>query len=93
MSRDYYDIGGISVYDFIKAKELGFEEANIIKYVCRYKMKDGLADLEKAKWYLEKLIQKENKHPKIECPECGEDMSKPHYCIPEIKESYPNGYR
>lgn len=57
MSRDYYDIGGISVYDFIKAKELGFEEANIIKYVSRYKLKDGVSDLEKAKWYLERLIE------------------------------------
>ena len=58
MSRDYYDIGGISVYDFIKAKELGFEEANIIKYVCRYKMKDGVSDLKKAAWYLARLIDR-----------------------------------
>lgn len=30
--------------------------ANVIKYICRWKHKNGLQDLEKAKWYLEHLI-------------------------------------
>lgn len=30
--------------------------ANIIKYICRWKHKNGLQDLEKAQWYLNKLI-------------------------------------
>jgi hypothetical protein len=29
---------------------------NIIKYVARYKHKNGVEDLEKARWYLNKLI-------------------------------------
>ena len=29
---------------------------NVIKYICRWKNKDGLRDLKKAKWYLERLI-------------------------------------
>ncbi len=57
MSRDYYDKGGISTYSFIKAKNLDFAEGCIVKYVTRWKFKDGVADLHKAKWYLEALIK------------------------------------
>lgn len=32
--------------------------ANIIKYVWRWKLKNGVEDLEKASWYLHKLIEK-----------------------------------
>lgn len=32
--------------------------ANIIKYVWRWKLKNGIEDLEKASWYLHKLIEK-----------------------------------
>lgn len=31
--------------------------ANIIKYVWRWKLKNGVEDLEKASWYLNKLIK------------------------------------
>ena len=30
---------------------------NIIKYISRYKHKNGVQDLRKAKWYLDKLIE------------------------------------
>jgi hypothetical protein len=30
--------------------------ANVIKYVWRFKRKNGIQDLEKARWYLDKLI-------------------------------------
>lgn len=32
------------------------DTSNVIKYICRWKHKNGLQDLEKAKWYLEHLI-------------------------------------
>ena len=32
------------------------DTANILKYVCRWKKKNGVQDLKKAKWYLEHLI-------------------------------------
>ncbi|OLD63406.1 MAG: hypothetical protein AUF65_02405 [Chloroflexi bacterium 13_1_20CM_50_12] len=32
---------------------------NIVKYVSRYRDKDGVKDLEKAKWYVELLIKLE----------------------------------
>lgn len=56
---DYYRKGGIETYDFIKAKGLGFEAGNVVKYLVRYKDKGGLEDLRKAAWYLEKLIMDE----------------------------------
>ena len=34
----------------------GFDTGNILKYICRWKSKNGLEDLKKAKWYLEHLI-------------------------------------
>lgn len=43
-----------------------FDTGNILKYMCRWKNKNGVQDLEKAKWYLEhlikhvKLLEKEN---------------------------------
>ena len=35
----------------------GFLRGNVIKYIARYKDKDGLKDVHKAKHYLEKLIE------------------------------------
>lgn len=36
-----------------------FLEGNIIKYVWRHRGKNGLQDLLKAKWYLDRLIEVE----------------------------------
>lgn len=47
----------ISPLKFILANKLDFCEGNIIKYVCRYKKKNGKEDLLKAKSYLEELIK------------------------------------
>lgn len=33
--------------------------ANAIKYLWRWKLKNGVQDLEKAKWYIDKLIEKQ----------------------------------
>ena len=43
--------------EFIVANDIPFREANIIKYVCRHRIKGGILDLLKAKHYLEMLIQ------------------------------------
>lgn len=40
-------------------EHLPFLEGNIIKYVWRWRDKGGVEDLEKAKWYLDRLIQNE----------------------------------
>ena len=59
INPDYYEEGGISTYDFIIAKKLCYTAGQIIKYMVRYKKKNGLEDLKKARWYLDKLIKKE----------------------------------
>ena len=34
-----------------------FNTGNILKYICRWKKKNGLEDLKKARWYLDNLIK------------------------------------
>ncbi len=57
-----------------------FALGNTIKYLWRFTRKNGVEDLEKAKWYLEGLI-KEFKEPK-------ENDSKPKEMDTEPKEDY-----
>ena len=51
----------IDVIDFCNIYNLDFTEGNIIKYIVRYKLKNGVQDLEKAKDYLDRLIEREYK--------------------------------
>ena len=52
----HYQQGSIEVIDFILDQNFNYLEGNIIKYVSRYRYKNGLEDLKKAHWYLERLI-------------------------------------
>lgn len=54
---DYYTKLPIQPWDIIKANNLNFFEGNVIKYLLRYKEKNGLEDLQKAKHYIEELIE------------------------------------
>lgn len=56
---DHYRQGGIQPVEFIHSNNLGFCEGSIIKYVVRYKNKNGIEDLRKAKHYIELLIEME----------------------------------
>ena len=61
----HYKAGGIETLDFIKAKLskdgcAGFLEGNIIKYITRYRLKNGVQDLKKAEFYLRELIEHES---------------------------------
>jgi hypothetical protein len=47
----------IQCWDYIAANQIGYFEGNVIKYVSRWKDKNGLEDLKKAQHYLEKLIE------------------------------------
>ena len=42
---------------YIFSWDMDFAEGNIVKYITRYKFKNGVEDLKKAKWYLEYLIE------------------------------------
>ena len=46
----------IQPVEFIIKNNIGFVEGNIIKYILRFKEKGGAEDLEKAKHYIELLI-------------------------------------
>jgi hypothetical protein len=56
----HYTVGGIEVYDFIKAKGLSYELGNVVKYVSRAEFKaNKVEDLRKARWYLDAAIKQE----------------------------------
>ena len=50
----------IDVIDFCNIYNLDFTEGNIVKYIVRYKKKNGTKDLYKAKEYLDRLIERES---------------------------------
>ena len=58
----YQSETGLEVIDVIEAFTFDLkgieatDTGNILKYICRWKGKNGLQDLEKAKWYLDHLI-------------------------------------
>jgi len=56
---DHYKTKAIQPVEYIHANGLGFCEGNVIKYVTRWKEKNGIKDLEKARHYLDILIQLE----------------------------------
>jgi hypothetical protein len=66
----HYTAGSVECIDAIAAATTGLEgmeavcTANVLKYVWRWKMKGGKTDLEKAKWYLDRLLSEVNKEPK-----------------------------
>ena len=52
----YKDLA-IQPVEFIYYNKLGFCEGSVIKYICRYKSKNGVEDLRKARHYIDLLIE------------------------------------
>ena len=48
----------IQPYEFIAKNDLSFFQGNVVKYVCRYKLKNGIQDLQKIIHYCELEIKK-----------------------------------
>jgi hypothetical protein len=59
VSGNHYKDKGIQPIIYIHANNLDFCEGNVVKYITRWRDKNGIADLEKAKHYIELLIQLE----------------------------------
>ena len=62
INPEHYKDGGIEPFDYMRAKLSpegleGFAVGNVIKYISRYRKKNGLEDLRKSRWYLDKLIE------------------------------------
>lgn len=58
----HYTQGGVECIDAIKAamdadEFSGYLQGNILKYIWRFRKKNGVEDLQKARWYLDKLIE------------------------------------
>lgn len=59
----HYCQGGIECIDALKAATVGKTGieavcvANVIKYLWRYEEKNGIEDVNKAQWYINRLIQ------------------------------------
>ncbi len=58
---DHYKTKAIQPVEYIHANNLGFCEGNVVKYITRWKDKNGIKDLEKARHYLDILIQLESR--------------------------------
>ena len=59
INPDHYRQGTLEVIDAIEGLALGYREGNCLKYLARYKYKNGVEDLRKARWYLDRLIKEQ----------------------------------
>ncbi len=63
INPDHYKQGKVECIDALEASTInkaGIEAvctANVIKYLWRYEFKNGIEDVKKAKWYIEKLLK------------------------------------
>ena len=62
----HYKDMAIQPIQYSLANKLGFCEANVVKYVSRWKQKNGIEDLRKAKHYIDLLIEHELEHTDAE---------------------------
>jgi hypothetical protein len=49
----------IEPWDYVAANNMGYFEGSVIKYVSRWREKNGIEDLKKARAFLDKLIEVE----------------------------------
>ena len=54
-----YRQGKIEVIDFILDQRMDYLTASVQKYLSRWRFKDGICDLRKARWFLDKLIEQQ----------------------------------
>ena len=57
INPNYYTDMEITPREFIVANDMDWDAGNVIKYVCRWRNKNGLEDLKKARRYLDFLIE------------------------------------
>ena len=62
----HYNQGGLEAIDYIK-QQLGkgiveYCEGNVIKYLHRWRYKNGTQDLKKAQWYLNKMVKEQEEY-------------------------------
>ncbi len=101
----HYETNGIECFDAMTASQ-GIEAVkqfcacNAFKYIWRYSHKNGIEDLEKANWYLNKRIELEKQEPYAEytynvtlepnlfmCNNCGINLK-----INDMNDDSEDGY-
>ena len=60
--RHYMDMA-VQPSEFINKNKLQFAEGNAIKYICRHANKGEVQDLEKAKHYIDMIIERDYAAP------------------------------
>ena len=55
-SPKHYTQGEMEVITAIEGLGLDYHQGNVVKYVSRYRYKNGVEDLKKARWYIDRLI-------------------------------------
>ena len=65
VAGNHYKDLAIQPVQYIHANNLGYFEGNVVKYVSRWRAKGGLADLQKARHYVDLLIALEFPKPKV----------------------------
>ena len=58
---NHYKSMTIQPVEYIHANQIGYFEGCVIKYVSRWKLKNGIEDLKKARHFLDLLIELESK--------------------------------
>jgi|TARA_B110000908_G_C9856075_1_gene272023 hypothetical protein len=54
---DHYKLMKIQPLEFIMANNMSYCEANVVKYISRWRSKNGVEDLRKARHYIDLLIE------------------------------------
>ena len=55
----HYRQGEIEVIDLILDQKMDYLTASVQKYLARWRFKEGIEDLRKARWFLDKLIEQQ----------------------------------
>lgn len=62
IAGNHYKEFKIQPVEFCYVNNIPYLEATAIKYLCRWRNKNGIEDLQKAKHFIELLIELEEKH-------------------------------
>ena len=75
---DHYSKMKIQPAEFINKNKMLFAEGNAIKYICRHINKGGEQDLQKAKHYIDMIIERDY----------GDDAEKSKVFLGDVKVNY-----
>lgn len=64
---NHYKDMPIQPVEYIHANKLGYFEGCVIKYMSRWKKKNGIEDLKKARHFIDLLIELENRQADNQC--------------------------